>query len=279
MVPVEGVLVGRILAVVDGCMAYTAVAYLRARAKKRGSIEHPVDGGIAMCGRYAVFGPVKTSRAMKRELDELGLDVESLLNQRDDQFNIAPTQKAPVIARGEEGQAELKALRWGLIPVWAKDEKVGARAINTRVETVAEKPMFRAAFKKRRCLVPASGYFEWKGEAGEKQPYFIHDPEKDLLMFAGLWEGWKPADDADWVHSFTIITGEPGKVSGNIHDRQPVILPPDQLSTWLDTTPEEALAILQALPEAPLSYYPVTKAVGSPRNKGAEMVEPLAENG
>ncbi|MCW6179594.1 SOS response-associated peptidase, partial [Klebsiella pneumoniae] len=132
-------------------------------------------------------------------------------------FNVAPTQKAPVIARNEAGQAELKALRWGLIPAWAKDEKIGARAINARVETVADKPMFRAAFKKRRCLVPASGYYEWKGETGHKQPYFIHDPDGDLLMFAGLWEGWRPSDGAQWLQTFTIITGEPGKVSRDIH--------------------------------------------------------------
>lgn len=227
-----------------------------------------------MCGRYAMFGPVKTSRAMKQEVDAMGLDLESLLNQRDDQYNVAPTQMAPVIAGGENG-VELKALRWGLVPVWAKDEKIGTHAINARVETVAEKPMFRAAFKKRRCLVPASGYFEWRMEDGAKQPYFIHQPDGELLMFAGLWDAWRPSESAEWLRTFTIITGEPGKVSGNIHDRQPVILPPELLGAWLDTPPADALAMLNALPEAELAYYPVPKAVGSPRNHGPELVQPV----
>lgn len=227
-----------------------------------------------MCGRYAVFGPVKTSRAMQLELDKMGLDLESKLNQRDDQFNVAPTQMAPVVATGETG-VELKALRWGLVPIWAKDEKIGAKAINARVETVAEKPMFRTAFKKRRCLVPASGYFEWREEEGGKQPYFIRQPDGELLMFAGLWEAWRPNDEAEWVKTFTIITGEPGKVSGNIHDRQPVILPPESLGDWLESTSEGAQALLRSLPEADLAYYPVSKAVGSPRNKGPELVDPI----
>jgi len=229
-----------------------------------------------MCGRYAMFGPVQISRAMQRELDQMDLDLESVLNQREPQFNVAPTQKAPVIARNEAGQAELKALRWGLIPAWAKDEKIGARAINARVETVADKPMFRAAFKKRRCLVPASGYYEWKGETGHKQPYFIHDPDGDLLMFAGLWEGWRPSDGAQWLQTFTIITGEPGKVSRDIHDRQPVILPPSLLTTWLDTSADDALGVLKVAPEASLAYYPVSTAVGSPRNHGPQLVEPIS---
>ena len=227
-----------------------------------------------MCGRYAMFGPVSTSRAAKAALDTLGVDLESALDQRDPQYNVAPTQKAPILAHSDEGYT-INGTRWGLIPSWAKDEKIGSKLINARVETVAEKPSFRAAFKKRRCLVPASGYFEWKGEAGHKQPYFIHDPDGDLLMFAGLWEGWKPGDDAEWLHTFTIITGEPGKVSGDIHDRQPVILPPESWQEWLTDEPDIAADVLQHAPEAKLVYYPVTKAVGSPRNKGPEMVQPV----
>jgi len=228
-----------------------------------------------MCGRYATFGPVSLSREAKTVLDQLELDIVSEINQRDDQFNIAPTQKALVIASGEHGY-EIKPLRWGLVPSWAKDEKFGAKAINARAETVATKPAFRAAFKKRRCLVPASGYFEWRVEDGGKQPYFIHDPAGDLLMFAGLWEAWRPADGSEPIKTFTIITGEPGKVSGDIHARQPVILPPDLWAVWCDGMPDEASATLVAAPEAELVYHPVPKAVGSPRNKGPELVEPIA---
>jgi putative SOS response-associated peptidase YedK len=226
-----------------------------------------------MCGRYAMFGPVSTSRAAKAALEQMDVDLEGSLNQREPQFNIAPTQKAPVLAHGEEGYT-VKATRWGLIPSWAKDEKTGSKLINARVETVVEKPSFRSAFKKRRCLVPASGYFEWKGEAGHKQPYFIRDPDGHLLMFAGLWEGWKPPGGTEWLHTFTIITGEPGKVSGDIHDRQPVVLPPDSWQEWLTDQPVAA-DVLKNAPEANLTYYPVTKAVGSPKNQGERLVEPI----
>ena len=227
-----------------------------------------------MCGRYAIFGPVSVSRAGKTALEHMDVDLESALDQREPQYNVAPTQKAPILTHADQGYT-IKGMRWGLIPSWAKDEKIGSRLINARVETVAEKPSFRAAFKKRRCLVPASGYFEWKGEAGHKQPYFIHQPDGHLLMFAGLWEGWKPADAAEWLHTFTVITGEPSKVSGDIHDRQPVILPPESWQEWLLDEPGVAADVLHHAPEAKLTYYPVTKAVGSPKNKGPEMVQPV----
>lgn len=227
-----------------------------------------------MCGRYAIYGPVSTSRAMKRAEDQLGLDLSAFINQREPQYNVAPTQYAPIVALGEGG-AQVKGLKWGLIPSWAKDPGIGARAINARAETVAEKPMFRAAFKKRRCLVPASGYFEWRLEGGAKQPYYIREPGGNLMMFAGLWEAWRASDADEWTRTYTIVTGEPGRVSGDIHDRQPVILPPDLLDAWLTVSPEDALALLKVLPEAELSYHPVSKAVGNVRHKGPELVEPI----
>jgi putative SOS response-associated peptidase YedK len=229
-----------------------------------------------MCGRYATFGPVSLSREAKTVLDQIDLDIISEINQREDQFNIAPTQRALVVSRGEKGY-EAKAFRWGLVPSWAKDPKIGAKMINARSDSLIPKPKpsFRNAFAKRRCLVPASGYFEWKGESPNKQPYFIHDPAGHLLMFAGLWEGWRASQDEEWTHTFTIITGEPGKVSGDIHDRQPVILPPDLWQVWIEGTPDEASATLVAAPEAELGYHPVTKAVGKPTNKGPELIQPI----
>lgn len=211
---------------------------------------------------------------MSRQRVQRPVRLESALDQREPLYNIAPTQKAPILAHADGGYT-IKATRWGLIPSWVKDEKIGSKLINARVETVAEKPSFRAAFKKRRCLVPASGYFEWKGEAGHKQPYFIRDPAGDLLMFAGLWEGWKPTEDAEWLHTFTIITGEPGKVSGDIHDRQPVTLPPASWQEWLTDEPDVATDIVQHAPEAQLTYHAVPKAVGSPKNRGPEIVQPV----
>jgi len=228
-----------------------------------------------LCGRYALYGPITLSRAMKDALGQMDLELEMVLNARPSQFNIAPTQQAQVISHGDSG-FDISALRWGLVPAWAKDPKIGARAINARAETVAEKPMFRTAFKKRRCLVPASGYFEWSGESGHKQPYFIRNPEGELVLFAGLWDVWRASSDTEWMRTFTIVTGQPGKVSGDIHDRQPVIIPADLMSVWMTGTPEDAVGVLAAVPEAALSYYPVSKAVGSPRNKGPELVEPIA---
>ncbi len=227
-----------------------------------------------MCGRYATFGPVSVSRHEREALAQIELDIISELNQREPQYNIAPTQRAPVVVYGEGGY-HVRDYRWGLVPHWAPDMKFGAKTINARADTVASKPSFREAFKKRRCLVPASGYFEWKGQSPNKQPYFIRDPAGHLLMFAGLWEGWRESPEAEWVHTFTVITGEPGKVSGDIHDRQPVILPPDLWAVWCEASPSDAAGVLAKVPEADLVYHPVPKAVGSPKNKGSELVEPI----
>lgn len=137
--------------------------------------------------------------------------------------------------------------------------------------------MFRAAFKKRRCLVPASGYFEWRLEGGAKQPYYIREPGGNLMMFAGLWEAWRASDADEWTRTYTIVTGEPGRVSGDIHDRQPVILPPALWQDWLGEGIDLAVDCLaQAIGnEAELTYHPVSKAVGNVRNKGPELVEPI----
>src|SRR5690606_6955805 len=160
----------------------------------------------------------------------------------------------------------VRELRWGLVPGWAKDVKIGYKAINARAETVAEKPMFRSAFKARRCLVPARGYFEWKGEKPPKQPYYIHPPGDDLLLFAGLWESWRPEQDAEPLYTYTIVTGPPGLVSGDIHDRAPVILPTALWHDWLTADPAAALELIRTAPEPDLTYYAVDRAVGTPKN-------------
>lgn len=228
-----------------------------------------------MCGRYALYGPISRKRPLPEEAqnDWLGELIEQV-NRRKPRYNFAPTQTSPIVGVGPNG-INVHELRWGLVPFWAKDVKIGYKAINARAETVAEKPMFRAAFKERRCLVPARGYFEWKGDKPPKQPYFIHSPDTDLLLFAGLWETWRPEKDAEPLYTYTIVTGPPGLVSGDIHDRAPVILPPALWTTWLTGTAEEAKAILQSMPEPSLAYYPVSKAVGTPKNDESELVEPI----
>jgi putative SOS response-associated peptidase YedK len=232
-----------------------------------------------MCGRYArqlEFNFTFNEREVLERMNPLLVDQ---LMQREPAYNICPTQNQPVIAMGDDGY-EMKALRWGLVPGWAKDLKIGAHAINARQETVRTKPMFRAAFKhaKHRCLVPATGYYEWTGEAGSKQPWFIYPPNHSLLLFAGLWEAWKDKTDpdAEWVRTFTILTGEPGKVSGDVHDRQPVILPPELWEKWLTCDADDAEAMLAEVPEAELVYHPVSKLVSSPRNQGEKLIEPIA---
>lgn len=226
-----------------------------------------------MCGRYATFGPASLSREAREVLEEMEVDIIGQINQREPRYNIAPTSRGLIVGHGASGY-EVKLFRWGLVPSWAKDEKGGAKLCNARSETVAKLPSFRAAFRKRRCLVPASGYFEWRIEDGAKQPYFIHDPEGHLMMFAGLWEGWRPTPEADWLHTYTIVTGEPGRVSSNVHDRQPVILPPDLWDVWMTGSADEGSAVLAAVPEATLTYHAVTKAVNSARNDGPELVAP-----
>ncbi len=229
-----------------------------------------------MCGRYARQLEFDCTFDERTTLDRMNPLLVDQLMQREPAYNICPTQIQPVIARSDGG-IEMKGLRWGLVPAWANDLKIGAHAINARQETAQEKPMFRAALKKRRALIPATGYFEWTGDAGHKQPYFIYPPDHRLLLFAGLWEAWKDknAPEAQWVKTFTILTGEPGKISGDVHDRQPVILPASMWEAWLDGTPEEAVALLTAVPEAELTYHPVSKAVSSPKNQDERLVEPI----
>jgi putative SOS response-associated peptidase YedK len=180
----------------------------------------------------------------------------------------------PIVGVNREGSISIRELRWGLVPYWAKDVKIGYKAINARAETVEEKPMFREAFKRRRCLVPASGYFEWKPEGSAKQPYFIHDPDGELLMFAGLWESWRESKEAEPLYTFTIVTGPPGLASGDIHDRAPVILEEGAWAPWLTGEIADAVHEIKDTREPKLIYHPVPKAVGSPRNDSPRSSNP-----
>lgn len=178
-------------------------------------------------------------------------------------FNIAPTQDAPVVRAEAGGSLEVALLRWGLVPAWAQDLKAGTKMINARSETAAEKPAFRAAFRSRRCLVPATGFFEWQGEPGHKRPFAITVPDRPVFAFAGLWESWRPPG-GDPVETFTILTTEPNAAVARIHDRMPVILPVAHYGAWLTGTPEEAKAFL--LPYAgTVALREIAKTVGNPR--------------
>ena len=185
-------------------------------------------------------------------------------------FNIAPTQEAPVVRANAQGEREVAMLRWGLVPFWAKDPAIGNRMINARSETAADKPSFRAAFKSRRCVIPATGFFEWKGEPGHKQPYAITAADQPLFAIAGLWESWQPKE-GDPVETFTILTTDANDAIAPVHDRMPVILPADGIETWLTAAPKQAQALLLPYP-GPVSIRAVSKLVGNPRNDAPEIL-------
>jgi len=188
-------------------------------------------------------------------------------------FNIAPTQEAPVVRVGASGAREVAMLRWGLVPFWSKDLAIGNRMINARSETAAEKPSFRNAFKSRRCVVPATGFFEWKGDPGHKQPYAVTASDQPLFAFAGLWESWhdKAHPDAPPVETFTILTTDANETVAAIHDRMPVILPAGRVDEWLTAPSDKAQALLAPY-AGPVQVRAISKLVGNPRNDTPEVL-------
>ena len=176
-----------------------------------------------------------------------------------------------------EPRRELVALRWGLIPSWAKDQAIGNRMINARAETVAEKPAYRTAFRRRRCLVPADGFYEWQRTGKKKQPYFIHRRDDRPFALAGLWESWQRPDHSQ-IESFTVLTTEPNDVVRPIHNRMPVILNESDYDLWLDPALEEPgplTPLLKPYRADLMESYPVGREVNNPRYEAASCVEPL----
>lgn len=192
-------------------------------------------------------------------------------------WNVAPTQDSPVCRVAREGGHELATMRWGLVPFWADDVSIGSKMINARAEGIGSKPAFRAAVKSRRCVVPVSGFYEWKkigeGKKQTKQPYYITPAEGRVLALAGLWERWGRGDGT--VETFTIITTEPNAMMRDLHDRMPAVLDRDGVSAWLDPElpPEEAVKLLRAAPDGTLECRPVSTRVNSPKNDGRELIE------
>lgn len=223
-----------------------------------------------MCGRFAFFAPPE---AIARQF---GVAEPPLLEPR---YNISPTQPVPVIRWDRDAVPSLDMLRWGLIPHWAKNPAIGNRMINARAETVAEKPAFREAFIRRRCLVLASGFYEWAPTPSGKRPFFISRSGQELMAFAGLWERWR--SDADQIEeSCVIITTEASSSLAEVHDRMPVILPTGAQRTWLTegATPAECLAVLGSREEARFEIRPVDRTVNDPRNEGAELLRRAASD-
>ena len=220
-----------------------------------------------MCGRFSL-------NAAEAELRRLfGYDGPPLnLAPR---YNIAPTQTSPVVAVGREGTRKMVMMRWGLIPPWSKDMTGGAKLINARSDGVADKPSFRTAFAKRRCLVPADGFYEWQAlPGGRKQPYRIHRPDGQPFAFAGLWEQWRGPDGP--VLSFTIVTTEANDRLKPIHGRMPVVLAAEDFAIWLDgaTTAQAAHALLRPCPDDWLVAEPVGTRVNNVKNDDPGCYDP-----
>ena len=228
-----------------------------------------------MCGRIALFTPpARMARLLEATLAD-GIDPEGRPS-----WNIGPTRHIDGVL-DEGGQRVLDRFRWGLLPSWAKDASFASRTFNARSETVATKPSFRAAYKSRRLLVPIDGFYEWdRREKPKPQPHFFHSPDGSPLVLAGLWETWTdPSDpDAAPLRSATILTTEAGPDMDGIHDRMPVVLEAPTFDLWLSASSDELDALeglLRPAPAGTLAHHPVDRAVGSVRNDGPELVEPL----
>ena len=236
-----------------------------------------------MCGRFVVASVASELVGVLR-VDVEGDDLP------EPSFNVAPTDRAAIVldsAKTEPPTRRLESARWGLVPSWAKDVKIGTRAFNARSEELEDKPMFRGALEKRRAVVPTSGYYEWTVVDGEKVPHYIHPADDEPLLMAGLYEWWRDPAKADddpqkWVLSFTILTRDSIGHLGSIHDRMPLFLDPDHADAWLDPTTDNVRDVLDAAIDAAplladeLSEHVVSRAVGNVRNNSPELIQPAA---
>ena len=231
-----------------------------------------------MCGRYVVATPYQ-----QMELDFRAVARDEFAAAFAPDYNVAPTKPVPVVwqRREDEGERRLSVARWGLIPSWAKDPGIGVRAFNARVETAAEKPMFRGAFTKRRCVLPADGYYEWRKQGAAKQPMFIHAADGAQLAFAGLYERWIDAEDRP-LWSVSILTGPALGPLAEIHDRMPLTVARDAVDPWLDEDVRDADQVrsLLDLTSAPAwTAHPVGPEVGNVRNNSPELIREITDPG
>jgi putative SOS response-associated peptidase YedK len=221
-----------------------------------------------MCGRYANF-------LTEQEL----VDAFAIATMADDvrllppTFNHGPMQSSVIIRQRPDGRVA-EVAKWGLVPGWAKDPSIGSKMFNARMETLAEKPSFRTAFAKRRCIVPANGYFEWQVTEDGKVPQFIHTEDGSPLAFAGLTEVWRPSKDDPWLVTYSIVTTEARGAMRDIHDREPVMLTPDEVEVWLDPeSPQDDLFAAIDAPAPKLAWHAVDKRVGNVRNNDDGLIQ------
>ena len=223
-----------------------------------------------MCGRYARRTDPKR---LAREFEVAEAP------EAEAHYNIAPTQEVLAVRESHDGR-EMTFFRWGLVPSWAKDASVGARLINARAETVGEKPSFREAFRRRRCLIPADGFYEWRREGAKKRPFFFRMRDERPFGFAGLWERWE-GEGGQVVNSCTILTTEANEVLRPVHERMPVILHPEDYSLWLGGGERELdllRDLLRPYEGREMTGYPVSPLVNSPRGRGPELIAEVPLN-
>ncbi|MGQ9861903.1 MAG: SOS response-associated peptidase [Thiobacillaceae bacterium] len=218
-----------------------------------------------MCGRYVLSTRPEILAA------HFGLDEYSDYPPR---WNIPPGTDIPVIRQSPEGRRVLHLMRWGLVPHWARDASIGQRLINARAETVAKKAAFREAFRRRRCLIPADGFYEWKTVDKGKQPYYISLRSGQPMGLGGLWEFWR-APDGSVLKTCAIVTTGPNGLLASIHDRMPVIIAPEHWQTWLNGTPEAALALLPPFPAEAMQAWPVHPRASRASEDTSALIEPL----
>lgn len=223
-----------------------------------------------MCGRFTQQRPAS-------ELAEI-FGAEPLVDEPGEHYNIAPTDEALVVVQREDRRA-VTAYRWGLIPHWATEAKVGSRMFNARAETVARSPAFARSFERRRCVVPVDSFYEWKREGAIRQPYRVVRADGRPLVLAGLWAGWHDPATGAVRRTFTIVTSAPNQALSDLHDRMPVILPDTGWQRWLDPEPAdrgELLGLLEPQDDVDLEIYAVSRLVNNAQADGPELIEPLA---
>lgn len=225
------------------------------------------------CGRYVL--KVKAKDLAKRYNVAKGpADIRR-------NYNVAPGQILPVVVEPHEGERRIEMMRWGLVPVWAKDPKIGYKLINARDDTIFEKPMWRGVVLKKRALIPATGFYEWQKSTepkGRKRPFYIHPKKTEIFSFAGVWSSWTDVEGKDW-HTYSIVTTEPNKEMSKVHNRMPVILHPKDETGWLDPSKAsraEVEPLLRPYPDNGLEMYEVSDEVNSTANNNEHLIHPLA---
>lgn len=219
-----------------------------------------------VCGRFAFYSPAEATAALFNVI----ADAEFA-----PRYNVAPTQDIAALRPGSAGGVELAELRWGLVPFWAKDPAIGNRMINARAETVAEKPAFRSAFRRRRCAILADGFYEWVRQDDSKQPYFIGRQDNQTMAFAGLWEEWTDKETGEHLQTATVVTTAANEFMHGLHQRMPVILTPENVTDWVASAESSPLDFAAQSPA--LAAWPVSRKVNSPANDEESLIEAVGD--